>query len=287
MAALRPTSTLPVELIDMVVDLLSDDWRALAVCAVLHPDWTARAVKHLASPSGITLNLPDWPVCPDLEDFLRLFYPRSPQADAIRRLIIRGLDPSQVYGEDLVPLSDTLTLDHLSGLRTLVIRSVLILDVDAFLCLLSGCKSLEDLTLETVGLERPASELGKTWSERFEEGLAGSGESLRLELPRLQRLRICDGRGFDSAALYSRLAHLGSSARPPPIRSLGLHLCTRPAGPHACAGFCAPVDVWAATISGVRDTLQNLVVSVAFPLRRFRNSESSPFRSSMCASAAD
>ncbi|KAI0668031.1 hypothetical protein C8Q78DRAFT_268074 [Trametes maxima] len=265
MTALWSASNLPVELIDMIVDLLSDDWRALAGCATLHPDWTARAVKHLSSPGGITLNVPDWPVCPDLDDFLRLFYPGSPQADAVGRLTICGPDPSQAYTEDLVPLSDTLALDHLSGLRTLVIRSVLILDIDAFLCFLSGCKSLEDLTLETVGLERPASGFGKTWVERLAEGLATSGEPSCLELPQLQRLRICDGRGFDSAALYNRL---GSSARPAPIQALCLHLCTRPTGPHARAGFCAPINAWAATISGVRDTLRDLSVAVLSPLFR-------------------
>ncbi|KAH9846321.1 hypothetical protein C2E23DRAFT_685040, partial [Lenzites betulinus] len=47
MSPLSSEAVLPAELVDTILDLLHDDWRALSSCALVHPEWAPRAFLHL------------------------------------------------------------------------------------------------------------------------------------------------------------------------------------------------------------------------------------------------
>ncbi|KAL1940914.1 hypothetical protein VTO73DRAFT_7550 [Trametes versicolor] len=145
--------TLPPELVDLIIDALSDDWRALAACAHVDQEWAPRARSHLRQGAVISIDSPD---CPDLDDFPHIIHPSSTLAEDISVLSICG--PSQPSISDLllIPFPETLVLGHLPHLRSLTFRSFRVSDAGPLISALRSCKSLEALNLERMSAEPTA-----------------------------------------------------------------------------------------------------------------------------------
>lgn len=244
---------LPQELVDFVIDGLSDDWRALAACAHVHPDWAPRAHSHLRR--GIVLTI-DWPDCPDLDDFSHVFCPSSSLASDVSILFICG-PPQLSDTSDLLLIPDTLVLDHLPRLRSLTLRSFLVSDVGQLITALKSCENLEELHIEGVGVELTAT--GSITSKQSYTATIES--SSRPILARLKTLCIqrCDSKLF--APLLRPLARLfGADADSPcPVQSLSFHL----------VGYEQPIEEMYGPILNMRKTITDLSISVPIPLDRF------------------
>ncbi len=144
---------LPQELVDLVIDNLSNDWRALAACTQAHPDLAPRACSRL--PHSTILLALDPPNCPDIDNFLHIFSPLSGLSTAVSSVSICGWPTTQAasLSDSRLPLPTTLiTLQHFDHLRSLALRSLLVADYLLFVVFLTQCKSLEALDLESLSI---------------------------------------------------------------------------------------------------------------------------------------
>lgn len=145
--------TLPPELVDLIIDALSDDWRALAACAHVDQEWAPRARSHLRQGAVISIDSPD---CPDLNDFPHIIHPSSTLAEDISVLSICGLSQPSISDLFLIPIPETLALDHLPHLRSLTLRSFRVSEAGPLISAFRSCKSLKELNIERIGAEPTA-----------------------------------------------------------------------------------------------------------------------------------
>ncbi|KAI0666817.1 hypothetical protein C8Q78DRAFT_1082716 [Trametes maxima] len=257
---------LPVELIDLIVELLSSDWRDLVNFAIVYPLRAPQTFKYLSSP-GITLSV-DQRGSPDIEFFIRSFTPPSNIMDATLHLVITGPPPPPARplphpsARNLVQLPLTLTsLTHLPRIRSLVLRAFLVIDVTKFLRLLSSCLFLEELVVEAVGLR-----YGDRASAASMEEACAAAQRLPL-FPRLKTLRVVDHWiTFSPVLLNAFAAGLQAMVPAAPIRSLSLHFH------HSgeCRGlYSLPLHGWQDALLSVRATLEELNITVPIPLNQF------------------
>lgn len=252
---------LPQELVDLVVDHLSDDWRALAACAQAHPDLAPRARSRL---QGGTIRLAvDSPNCSDIDDFLRIFSTSSSLITAVCAVSICGRPTTQAasLSESRLPLPTTLiALQHFDHLRSLALRSLIVADYLLFVVFFTQCKSLEALDLESLSIA-PAD-----IAEVIVCSHAGGSWGPPSILPKLQTLRIRDCGGAGSASFYTQLAYLLELTRPrPQVQCLSLHLYCPP----AVLAYNLQIDRWNETILGMADSLADLSVTLPIPLDQF------------------
>ncbi|KAI0644234.1 hypothetical protein C8Q79DRAFT_135305 [Trametes meyenii] len=264
----KPLPKLPIELIDIIVDLLSSDWRDLVNFATVYPRWAPQTFKYLSSP-GITLSVDPGRGSPDIEFFIHSFTPPSNILDATLHLIIAGSQPPpppsplpHPSARNIVQLPLTLrSFAHLPRLRSLVLRAFLVPDAITFLRLLSSCLFLEELYIKAVGLR-----YGDRASAASMEEACAVAQQLPL-FPRLKTLFIADHWITFSPVLLNAFA-VGMQAMVPaaPIRSLSLHLHHS----YTCRGlYSLPLHGWHDALLSIRATLEELDVSVPIPLDRF------------------
>ncbi|KAI0363801.1 hypothetical protein BV20DRAFT_1126028 [Pilatotrama ljubarskyi] len=144
MPSLAPA--LPAEITDSIIDCLADDWRSLAVCALVCSEWRVRAGFHLSP--GVTLLLGNPEDFPDLFDFVRLFCARSELSDLIVVLTIQGrLEFSNITPGDL---PDDVDLSPLRNLRSLALSNLYVSTAARFRTLYTSFPLLQELSIDDV-----------------------------------------------------------------------------------------------------------------------------------------
>ncbi|OSC97291.1 hypothetical protein PYCCODRAFT_1428599 [Trametes coccinea BRFM310] len=229
---------LPIELIDLIVGLLLDDWRSLAACSLVDSTWTPLAFAHLSA-SKLTLEI-DWPHCPDVDDFIRIFPPGLPISHTVSHLTIRG---TSTHVADLLPLPDALDLHHLSQLTCLHLQHFLVHSLQTFSLFVLRCSALRELSIESVGTEMTAALQPLK-----------PGPTMYPMPPNLSKLRIVDPPemgpiSFTEPLYYSLLLN----ESPAPLQSLMVH---RP----------PPCHSWDAAARRSAETLTHLSITISVEL---------------------
>ncbi|KAH9850870.1 hypothetical protein C2E23DRAFT_733958 [Lenzites betulinus] len=167
-----PSTVLPAELHELIIDFLHDDWRALVACALtgvanVHSPLVPRAEYHLSR----TITIPISGSYEELLEFLKVLQPKSRLASLIRSIHIRGPSITTLEAPKAI-FPVLLDLAHLPHLRALTL-SYLSVDLTArftrFLCRLPSLEELscEGLTPATVlrGGYRGIPDVGPTTQE--------------------------------------------------------------------------------------------------------------------------
>ncbi|KAI0350735.1 hypothetical protein OH77DRAFT_1524605 [Trametes cingulata] len=248
---------LPVELLDIVIDFLQADWRTLAVCALVGPDWASRALKHLSSPNGITLTLHS-PECGEADDLAHMTTSGSLLANTIRGLTIQG---SSGDVSDYPPFPQSLAiLGHLSGLRSLTLRLFLVQDAEHLVSVILASSSLEDLNVESLSLDVTSSASRALAARIFVMA------PRVVVLPRLVSLRVTDHKDAMSGLLFEVLAaYLNAVANPTFLRFLSIHADPRHGGTPADPD----IELWYLLITGAHSTLTHLSLTLPAPMDSF------------------
>lgn len=142
--------TLPPELVDLIIDALDDDWRALAACAHVDQEWAPRTRSHLRQGVVISIDSPD---CLDLNEFLHIIRPSSALVQDVSVLSICGPSLPSISDLLLITVPETLALGHLPHLHSLTLRSFRVSDVGPFISALRSCGSLKELNIEGINTE--------------------------------------------------------------------------------------------------------------------------------------
>ncbi|KAI0668034.1 hypothetical protein C8Q78DRAFT_268201 [Trametes maxima] len=257
---------LPPELIDLVVDFLSDDWRVLVNCALVHPEWAPRACTHLSARRDVALLVGKSPPTDhtvtymNVQYFEGVFLPETPLSNALRYLRIHGSAPASLSRFDPVStLPSQLSLSHLTQLRSLTLQNILINDIPQAISMIWSCPSLEELSVQSIGIRR-SLDVSQT---RNASVAATAGIP---SLPRLKEIRVLAG-GEEASAFFNALeACVGDTAPPMPVRSLTLRLYSR----RPCKdSVTLPLCAWTDAILNIRHTLEELDISTPMPLHYF------------------
>ncbi|KAI9064991.1 hypothetical protein FKP32DRAFT_1675125 [Trametes sanguinea] len=235
---------MPTELVDIILGLMRDDWRALAACYLVEPMvWAPLALAHLSASQDLTIVVDTNPDNADVNDFHRIFLPGLPISQAVRVLTVRGANTAVA---DLLPIPDALDLGHLSGLTSLRLECFVVDSLQTFTHIIARCHALRELSIACV---------------RFKETAAIAAPKPGLQRhpmpPHLQKLRISEPQEMRSVSfvdpLFFSLLHTGP---PSPIHSLMLH---RGFGSASRYGLSPPPENW---FPRLRGTLTHLSISV-------------------------
>ncbi|KAI0643548.1 hypothetical protein C8Q79DRAFT_187469 [Trametes meyenii] len=258
---------LPPELVDLVVDFLSDDWRVLVKCALVHPEWAPRACMHLAARRDVALLVDKSPptnhtvTYMSVQYFEDVFLPETPLTNALRHLGIHGSAPASLSSksDQASTLPSRLSLSHLTQLRSLTLKNVLINDIPQAMFMIWSCLSLEELCIESIGVRR-SLDVSQTKSASV---AATTGIP---SLPRLKEIRVLAG-GEAAVAFFNALEACVCDTTPPtPVRSLTLRLYSRlPCKDSLTLPLCA----WTDAILNICHTLEDLDISTPMPLHYF------------------
>ncbi|KAI0349562.1 hypothetical protein OH77DRAFT_1525573 [Trametes cingulata] len=225
---------LPGELSDKIIDFLADDWRALAVCALVCSAWRARAGYHLSR--GVILTPTTQAYQRDIIDFMRIFVPGSPICDYITALTIgQEWKPTRSNLGMYLPVDD-LDFGPFRNLRSLTLTHLSISSEVRFRELYTSAQVLEELTVYDVYLSPESEEVNVT--SRSRQG---------NPCPPLRLLRIGyslpQGRVSDTIRDDLRLAPVGTT-----LHTLHLHLPT--------------AEGWQETLACLQLSLRNLRIHV-------------------------
>lgn len=128
--------SLPAEISDTIVDVLYDDWRSLAACALASPALRPRACHCLClNVIGLSVDKND---NLDVQDFMRTFSPGSLFTELPISLHIYG-------GENFGYLPDVLQLGHLRNTRSLHLSAFDVVSIDEIRSLYLPLARLEEL----------------------------------------------------------------------------------------------------------------------------------------------
>ncbi|KAI0773015.1 hypothetical protein BD413DRAFT_611947 [Trametes elegans] len=250
-APARGTPALPLDLVDIIVDLLRDDWRTLVTLLSVHPACASRAHAHISSRRGITLVVPDVSAgdsAPsDMSDFLRIFHPGSTLAETVTALTLRG-DPRARRPM----LRKTPALGCFPRLRSLTLDDVYVVHPDLIPCMLSTLAALEELHLTTVKY--------RLEGDNYEFEPPHAAPLPPQFPPRLCVLRITEEQ---QQFLDEHMRHVADALcrtfPPPPLQSVVLHFL--PLRQHGVR-----LGIWCAALAHVRDSLTQLELTIPEPM---------------------
>ncbi|KAI0350755.1 hypothetical protein OH77DRAFT_1001940 [Trametes cingulata] len=170
----NPSQPLPAEIVDAIIDLLHDDWQALATCASMSSAWRSRALVHLSKSVTIVSRRP--PFAEALR-FMRVFRPGSVLADALTTLVVRGRGRS-------ADLPYMLDLAHFRNLRSLSLVGLTVRTINKLRDFLASCpQSIEELCFDRLSLVNiPLAVGGGDGSRALLQGIR--------PFPRLRALRL-------------------------------------------------------------------------------------------------
>ncbi|OSC97289.1 hypothetical protein PYCCODRAFT_1440380 [Trametes coccinea BRFM310] len=234
-----------VELVDIILGFLRDDWRALAACHLVDPDvWAPLALAHLSKSQDLALVVDGRAGCSDVGDFHRIFLPDRPISQAVRFLTVRGANADIA---DLLPFPDELDLRHLPHLTSLRVQRFVVDSLQIFTLVVARCHALRELSIDSVLFERDAA-----------TNTPKAGPVTHILPPNLQTLRILEPRemspiSFVAPLIYSMLCTSETSF---PVHSLMLY---RGLGPDSSDGFLSLLGHW---FPRIQATLMRLSISV-------------------------
>ncbi|KAI0363482.1 hypothetical protein BV20DRAFT_975619 [Pilatotrama ljubarskyi] len=186
--------TLPAEIIDAIIDILHDDWQALATCASISTVWRSQALFHLSK--GVTISARRPPFS-EASRFMEVFHPESLLADVLTALVVRGRGRS-------VDLPYMLHLAHLRNLRSLSLVGLMVRSSKKLQNLFASCtQALEELCLDRLGL---VSAPRASSSRRMDDYQALSHGICAFPQLRTLRLRF-SGANSGSAVIHNAVRH--------------------------------------------------------------------------------